>query len=166
LELREPVIEEEDDGFRLRFGEQHKFFDHPSWSSLPRVVFRWGAKGYEIGLQVQEDWWKGFCQSGALKELANIKNDTDHLCGSTRLVIAMLPYSEFAVYYQRVDYNKQGKVQAERDKQLEANGWKRKEEDRDSEIRDRGHASNISIFRFRIAASSPAGGTNHRLRRI
>ncbi|MGA2301671.1 MAG: hypothetical protein ABSG77_13390 [Candidatus Acidiferrum sp.] len=136
LELSEPVIEEEGDGFRLRLGEQHNFFDHPSWSSLPRVVFRWGAKGYEIGLEVQEDWWKERCQSGAVKELANIKKDTDHLCGTTRLVIATLPYSEFAIYYQRVDYDKQGKVEAERDKQLKANGWKRKEEDRDSEIRD------------------------------
>ena len=73
--------------------------------------------------------------------------DTDHLCGTTRLVIATLPYSEFAVYYQRVDYNKQGNVQAERDKQLEANGWKRKVEDRDSEkYGTRGHASNTSTF--------------------
>ncbi|HET7107269.1 MAG TPA: hypothetical protein VFI38_10695 [Candidatus Acidoferrum sp.] len=136
LELSEPVIENEDDGMRFGFGEKHKFFNHPSWSSLPRVVFKWGMKGYELGLEVQADWWKERSQSGELKKLAKIEEHTDHLCGNTRLVIATLPYSEFAVYYQHVDYDKQGKVQAERDKQLEANGWKRKEEDKDSEIRD------------------------------
>src|SRR5467141_684320 len=115
LELSEPVIEEEGDGLRLRFGEKHKFFDHPSWSSLPRVVFRWGTKGYEIGLEVQNDWWKERCKSGELKELAKIKEHSDYLCGTTRLVIATLPYSEFAAYYQRVDYAQQGKVQAEWD---------------------------------------------------
>ena len=135
LELSEAIIEE-DDGLRFRHGEKHNFFDHPSWSSLPRMVFRWGTKGYEIGLEVQNDWWEERCKSGELKELANIEKDTDHLCGTTRLVIATLPYSEFAAYYQRIDYAQQGKLQAEWDKQLEANGWKRKEEDRDSEIRD------------------------------
>src|SRR6266851_3203895 len=39
LELNEPIIEEDGDGLRLRFGEKHKFFDHPGWSSLPRVVY-------------------------------------------------------------------------------------------------------------------------------
>jgi hypothetical protein len=137
LELSEPVIEEEGDELRFgRFGEKHKFFDHPSFASLPRVVFRWGAHGYEIGLEVQNGWWEERCKSGELKELAKTKERTDHLCGTTRLVIATLPYTEFAVYYQRIDYDKLAKSQAEWDKQLEANGWKRKEEDKDSEIRD------------------------------
>src|SRR5262249_22992555 len=110
--------------------------DHPSWSSLPRVVFRWGTEGYEIGLEVQDDWWEKLCKSGELKELANTKKYRNQLCGTTRLAVATLPYSEFAVYYRPVDYAQQGKLQAEWDKQLSAKGWKRSEEDRDADIRD------------------------------
>ena len=135
LELNEPIIDQEDERLRFGFGEKHKFFDHPNWSSLPRIVFRWGIKGYEIGLEVQDDWWNERCQSGELKELANVKKHTDHLCGATRLVIATLPYSEFAAYYQKINYAQQKRLQEEWNKQLEANGWKRKEEE-DSEIQD------------------------------
>lgn len=105
LELSEPVIEQ-DDGLTFRHGEKHEFFEHPSWAGLPHVVFRWGAHGYEIGLEVQGRWWEERCKSGDLKELAKIKDDPDHRCGTTRLVIATLPYSEFAVYYQPNDYGK------------------------------------------------------------
>lgn len=135
LELNVPVIEAEESGLSFRFGEKHKFFDHPSWSSLPRIVFKWGSGGYEIGLKVQYDWWKERCASGELKELANVKEDRDHLCGTTRLLIATLPYSEFAAYYQNVDYAAQQKQQEAWDKQLAAHGWQRKDDD-DSEIRD------------------------------
>jgi hypothetical protein len=136
LELNQTIIEEEDERLRFRHGEKHKFFDHPSWSSLPRLVFRWGTKGYEIGLEVQDDWWKERCQSDELRDdLAKIEKRTNHLCGTTRLVIATLPYSEFAAYYQKINYADQGQVQVEWDKQLAANGWQRKVE-RDSEISD------------------------------
>ena len=43
LELSEPVIEEESDEWRVEDLVRHKFFDHPNFSSLPRVVFRWGG---------------------------------------------------------------------------------------------------------------------------
>ena len=100
------------------------------------MVFRWGAHGYELGLEVEDKWWKERCESGELRELAKTKEDRDYLCGTSRLVVAILPYSEFAVYYQRVDYGKLEKLQAEWDGQLAANGWKRKEVDKNAEIQD------------------------------
>jgi hypothetical protein len=135
LELSEAVIELEDK-FSLpgREGE-HPFFHHPTWSNLPRLCFKWGAGGYEIGLEVQDDWWQHLRQSEGMGELAKVKEDRDYPCGTSRLAIATLPYSEFGLYYQNVDYDSLKKAQETMDKQLEANGWKRKVE-RDSEIRD------------------------------
>jgi hypothetical protein len=57
------------------------------------------------------------------------------MCGTTRVVAATWPYSEFAGYYRRVDYAEYGKLRAEWDQQLVAKGWQRKAE-RDSEIPD------------------------------
>jgi hypothetical protein len=136
VELSEPVIEIENE-FSLRGrGQEHPFFHHPKWSSLPRFCFKWGTGGYEIGLEVQDDWWEHLRESNkAIGNLAKIKGARDHLCGTTRLVIATLPYSEFSLYYQNVDHDDLKKVQEAMDKQLESNGWKRQVE-RDSEIRD------------------------------
>ncbi len=135
VELSEPVIEVEDNFSLPGRGEEHPFLHHPKWSTLPRFCFKWGTAGYEIGLEVQDDWWEHLCRDKEIGELSKIKGDRDHLCGTTRLVIATLPYSEFSLYYGKVDYNDLTKVQEAMDKQLEANGWKRKVE-RDSEIRD------------------------------
>ncbi len=135
VELSEPVIQIEDEFGLPGRGKEHPFFHHPKWSSLPRFCFKWGAGGYEIGLEVQDDWWEHLRENKEIGELAKIKGDRDHLCGTTRLIIATLPYSEFGLYYQNVDYDSLKKIQEGMDKQLEANGWKRKVE-RDSEIRD------------------------------
>jgi hypothetical protein len=135
LELEAAIIENKDVLPRFRHGEKHDIFDHPSWASLPRIVFKWGDGGYEIGLEVQVDWWKERCQSGELKGLANVKQHIDYMCGTTRLVVATLPYSEFAAYYRSIDYAELKKLQEEWDKQLLTKGWQRKA-DRDSEIPD------------------------------
>jgi hypothetical protein len=133
LEFEAAIIPVEDE--RRRHGERHEFFDHPSYANLPRVVFKWGSGGYEIGLEVQIDWWEERCKSGEVKELAKLKQRQDHMCGTTRVVVATLPYSEFETYYRTVDQAQIKKLQAEWDKQLAASGWKRAAE-RDSEIPD------------------------------
>jgi|ERR1700722_18991497 len=131
LELEASIVETEDKSiFRL---EKHELFDHPSWSGLPRIVFKSGNGGYEIRLEVHMDWWKERCASGEMKELANLKQHEDHTCGTTQVVVATLPYSEFAVFYRDTDYAES--LQNKRDKQLAAKGWQRKA-DRDSEIRN------------------------------
>jgi hypothetical protein len=51
-----------------------------------------------------------------VKELANLEQDKDHMCGTTRVVVATLPYSEFEAYYRANDYKKLKKLQKEWDK--------------------------------------------------
>jgi len=135
VELSGSIIQVRDESAGPHLGEEHPFFRHPKWAGLPEVYFKWGTGGYELGLEVQDDWWEELCKSGEIGELAKLKKHRDHPCGTTRLVIATLPYSEFGVYYQNVDYDQMKKQQEARDKQLEANGWGRKTEG-DSEIRD------------------------------
>jgi hypothetical protein len=119
---------------RPRRGE-HPFFKHPLWANLPEVFFKRGADGYDLGLEVQQDWWKDLCASGGIGDLANIEPDTDYLCGTTRLVIATLPYSELRLYSEPNDYEQMKARQPEIDKQLEAKGWKRQVE-KNSDIPD------------------------------
>ena len=114
---------------------QHPFFNHPLWANLPELFFKFGTGGYEIGLEVQNDWWEQVCKDGGIGELAKTKSDRDHRCGTARLTVAVLPYSEFGIYYQKSDYKHMDEQQRSRDRQLEARGWKRQVE-RDSEIRD------------------------------
>ncbi len=54
---------------------------------------------------------------------------------TTRLVVATLPYSEFAFYFEANDYDRFKAEQESRDKQLGSNAWTRKTYG-DSEIRD------------------------------
>jgi hypothetical protein len=135
VELSEPVIQIEDAFGLPARGEEHPFFHHPKWSNLPELCFKWGAGGYEIGLEVQDDWWEHLRENNKIGDLAKIKVHRDHLCGTTRLTVATIPYSEFGLYYQNVGYDSLKKVQEGMDKELDINGWTRKIE-RDSEIRD------------------------------
>jgi hypothetical protein len=133
LKIFESVIPlEHEPGFRQR---EHPFFKHPLWANLPELFFKGGTDGYEIGLEVQSEWWEQVCKSGTVGELAKTKSEKDHACGTTRLTVAVLPFSEFGVYYRSDDYKNMERRHKERDKQLAAHGWKRKVE-RDHEIRD------------------------------
>jgi hypothetical protein len=135
VELSEAIAKVDDLIPRPGRGEKHPFFHHPKWASLPRLFFRWGRGGYEIGLEVQSDWWEELCNGGETGGFAGIKTHTDRSCGTTRLAIATLPYSEFGFYYGRGPYGHLKKQQELMDKQLEANGWARKIE-RNFEFRD------------------------------
>ena len=135
LKLEQSVIEPDEETRWARFGAKHEYFDHPAFSNLPRLVFRYGGKGYEIGLEVHHDWWTQLCESGELGVLAKSETSTNHLTGTTRVTIAMVPYAEFGFYYRPVDYKAMTKMREEMDKQLALYGWKRKE-DRDSEVSD------------------------------
>jgi hypothetical protein len=134
VELSASIVEMKDESVLPRLEEEHPFLKHPRWAQLPEVYFKWGIDGYELGLEVQLEWWENLCMSGGIGELAKTKTHKDHLCGTTRLVIATLPYAEFGIYYN-VPVDRMEKWEKVRNKQLEAHGWKRKVE-RDSEIRD------------------------------
>jgi len=99
LEFSGSVIVKEDDmGFSRPKGK-HPFFNCPKWSDLPRVFLRPGIHGYELGLEVQSDWWKDLCNRGEAGALAKIDRHTDERCGATELVLARLPYSAFVEYF-------------------------------------------------------------------
>ena len=95
-----------------------------AWS--PEVYCRL-ASGYELGITVREEWWNQVCATDQFKYLADIDADTDQTTGETRLVVARLPCSEFAAYYQRAESNgeRRKKRQQARDKELGQYGWKR-----------------------------------------
>jgi hypothetical protein len=135
LELKQSVIELDEESKWARFGEKHKYFDHPAFSSLPRFVLRYGAKGYEIGLEVHDDWWRQLCKSGEVGVLAKSESSTNPLTGTTRVTIATVPYTEFGFYYRSVDYIENPKVREEMDKQLATYGWKRND-NRNPEVSD------------------------------
>jgi hypothetical protein len=133
-DLSESIMPIDDD--LGRYGQAHPLFNHPKWSQLPEVYFKWGVGGYEIGLEVHDDWWKDLSKDGEVGELSKLTQHRDSRCGTTRLLIASLPYSEFSIYYQDVPYEQMQKHQDARDKLLEEKGWKRQHDDPDAEIRD------------------------------
>lgn len=142
VELLESIIEMNDDYLPSGGEEQHPLFKHPRWARLPELYFKPGIGGYELGLEVQNDWWKHLCENGEIGELAKTEQHDNQLCGVTRLVIATLPCSEFDWYYGKapsiVDLKKRQRWEQARDKELAANGWKRKvQTDPEFKIRDR-----------------------------
>jgi hypothetical protein len=134
VDLSESIVKIKDESVMPRLEKQHAFFKHPEWGQLPEIYFKWGVGGYKLGMEVQQEWWEKHCKSGEIGELAKTKTHKDYLCGTTRLEIATLPYSEFGIYYD-VSVDQKEEREKVRDKQLEANGWKRKDRG-DSEIRD------------------------------
>jgi hypothetical protein len=145
VEFSEPVMPIETDWSAILEKKEHPFFHHPKGVGLlPTFCFKSGIEGYEIGLEVNDDWWERLKESKEIEGQAKIKEDRDHLCGTTRLVIATLPYSEFGLYYQRIDYNNDydrarkflQKFERARDMKLDENGWKRRQGEFDSEVPD------------------------------
>lgn len=56
--------------------------------------------GYNLGIRVQMDWWqrmKSFCPPV-------LKEDLDHPCGCVNLTLAVLPYREFSMYWDPVEW--------------------------------------------------------------
>ena len=125
LKFSESVIVKEDDMGFSEPEEKHPFFNCPTWSDLPRVFLRPGFHGYELGLEVQSDWWKDLCSRGESGALAKIDCDTNELCGETKLLLATLPYSAFVEYFGAPTDYKRGLREANaRDRALTDSGWK------------------------------------------
>ena len=133
VEISEGILQVDRDNYDGR--RSHPFFKHPLYSNLPELFFRWGTGGYEIELEVQSDWWDEVSKSGKSGVLAKPKPDKDYACGTTRLTVAVLPYSEFEWYYRNVDYKEIERLQATLDSELNARGWRRQVETH-SEVRD------------------------------
>jgi hypothetical protein len=123
--VTEVDFEESIEGIEFEIPGLERFGD--KWS--PSVYFKLGVLsggvGYEMGLAMREKWWEGICVRGDAGELCKTKADTDPQTGTTRLVVATLPDSEFDEYYD-VEFDKERRHERYelRDKQLSLNGWK------------------------------------------
>jgi hypothetical protein len=115
-------FEEPIEGIQFEDATTKKFFgDLFGW--WPKVYFKLGGVGYEIGLVVDKDWWEHICEKGDVGELSKTKADADE---RTRVVVATLPYEEFYDYHDPERDHKRIQERDElRDKQLSHNGWKR-----------------------------------------
>ena len=132
VELSEPILRVKNESAwqKLeRLEKQQPLLHHPGRPNLPRLSFKWGTDGYELGLEVDSDWWRQLCDSGEIGQLSKAENDTDYVSGITRLGVATLPYSEFVEYYETLSDDQKQKAQALRDEKLEVHGWEREEEE-------------------------------------
>jgi hypothetical protein len=93
----------------------------------PKVRLQCGPKGYEIGHTLREAYWRRVCATGEAGDLARTEADTDSYTGTTRLVVATLPYSALDTYYPDLefDYKDRDKQERMRGEQLAEYGWKR-----------------------------------------
>lgn len=93
---------------------------------------RWGTDGYNLGLVVSDSWWhskKTLCP----KPLTEIKR---HLTGQVELVLATIPYREFDVYWQSVQWDStyNETVSKRRDGYRSKFAWAAMEQDDDPEL--------------------------------
>lgn len=111
---------------------------HPSWGGNGRSVdlfFKWGADGYEFGLEVNADWWGKVCAADETGHLSKIRTNPEYLTGTTRLVVAILPYSEFRIYTHGnalaslYDAAARKEREKRRNAELANAGWVREESD-------------------------------------
>lgn len=95
-------------------------------SEGPNVRLQSGPKGYEIGVTMREAYWKRVCATGEAGELAKTEAETDGHTGTTRLIVATLPYSALDTYYPNLefDHKKRDKQEKLRKQQLAEYGWK------------------------------------------
>jgi hypothetical protein len=103
----------------------------------PRFYFRERADGYEIGLNVRDDWWEDVCRQNPGADFAKTKVDINHLTGEARLGIATVPQAAFAPFLTNTsDLAQFQKVWSLMDSELAKYGWKREKDDPDAEIHD------------------------------
>ena len=82
--------------------------------------------GYGIGITVPHNWWenvKASCPTPAFEK-------RNHPCGTVDLAIAVLPYAEFGIYWDPIDYsdNFDKRVWAAVDSARKKYNWKLEEE--------------------------------------
>jgi hypothetical protein len=109
---------------------EDRSFKHEWWGTAPEFFFRAGDNGYELGLEVERDWWENLRKTGEIGELAKIKSPkelkTSYRNNRLRLVTATLPYSAFSSYYEELDYDQRHKQSEVSEKEIAAHGWKHK----------------------------------------
>jgi hypothetical protein len=69
--------------------------------SHPDVFLEQSGDGYALGLRVKESWWQSVKSSCPRPYSEKI----DSMCGQVDLVLAVIPYTEFAPYWESPDYS-------------------------------------------------------------
>ena len=99
--------------------------------------FRHAVGGYDLGLNVREDWWKEIVAGNPDEEFAKTKVHFDYIIGEAKLIIATIPYAAFSLFHAKGgDHKQMEKVWEAMDGQLALHGWKRQRSDPDAEVRD------------------------------
>jgi hypothetical protein len=102
----------------------------------PAFYFRQHG-GYELGLMLDEDWWKQTCEKNPTADFAKVKGETDHRFGKTRIPVVTLPYLAFDIFRIRYDdYDGSRKYWDAIEKTLPQFGWTREGEDEGTEVHD------------------------------
>jgi hypothetical protein len=99
--------------------------------SHPEVFLEAGGDGYALGLRVKESWWQSV-KSSCPKPYAE---KSDSMCGEIDLVLAVIPYTEFAPYWQSPAHSSNAvKVmktfEKNREEGLPKFGWKERVQER------------------------------------
>jgi hypothetical protein len=84
-----------------RFGLRDDKYLRLTESSDVDFFIKQSADGYGIGIRVPFEWWqtvKALCPAPVFEE-------RDHPCGAVDLAIAVIPFAEFRVYWEAIDYD-------------------------------------------------------------
>ena len=91
------LLEDLDPIAAIKEDEQNEFLR----KQKVRFFVKGKLDGYELGLEVPDWWWekhKASCPPVIAEEKL-------HMFGMTKIAVAVLPYSEFAVYWDMIDWN-------------------------------------------------------------
>ncbi len=65
------------------------------------AFMKWGTDGgYDLGIRVEMEWWEKLKPSCP----PVLREDIDHPCGRVNLTLAILPYNEFQMYWDPIEF--------------------------------------------------------------
>jgi hypothetical protein len=101
----------------------------------PRFFIKYGIEGYDLGVEVESDWWKSM-KSTCPEPLAERQ---EHAYGITKLILAKVPLQEFTPYWEPVEYDLTFNDQYEKRQRQgrEKYGWTLLKSRDDDEVRTR-----------------------------
>jgi len=100
-------------GFSTKIDSDYEVKKRRSWlsgnqpkisvESFPRALdffIKQKFDAIQLGLNVSSDWWQKFSSQCA----SPVETNEEHMFGTVRIVIAQLPYREFDLYWNEIDY--------------------------------------------------------------
>jgi hypothetical protein len=101
----------------------------PGWAGSPSVYVRPSSDGYELGIEVDTDWWEQIRANDQYRSVAVTPGERDYECGTTSLAVATIPYDEFHFYWTTDAYDPRrfGSLKKKSDIARNKWGWKNAE---------------------------------------